>query len=59
MNKYKQFSRQAAKAYRKHRACDRKVGFDSEEEAAQKGMTTYRCGYCHKWHRASITWKVV
>jgi IS30 family transposase len=55
MNKYRKFARQAKKAYKKHRTCDRKACFTTEEDAAkQAGMKVYLCPYCDSWHRASI-----
>lgn len=49
-NKYKGMSQVAA--YRRWRACDRKVAYNTEEEAFQKGQAVYRCRYCGKFHRS-------
>lgn len=52
MNKYKEESKKAQAAARRLRACESKRAYDTEEEAYQKGQTTYRCRYCGKWHRS-------
>jgi hypothetical protein len=33
------------------KSCERKARYETEEAAYQQGQTTYRCRYCHKWHR--------
>ena len=37
---------------KKWEACLYKLGFDTEAEAQQNGMTVYLCVYCGKFHRA-------
>jgi hypothetical protein len=34
------------------RACLRKVAYEAQEAAFQKGMDVYLCHHCYKWHRA-------
>ena len=37
-----------------YNTCEKKIGYDSKEEAYQKGMKCYQCPFCGRWHRASI-----
>lgn len=54
MNKYKAQAAAAQKAFRQHRACDRKRRFESEAEAAaEPGVNLYHCPFCAGWHRAT------
>ena len=50
-NKYWKLSKQAQQRFRRHRACDRKRRFETEEEAQIRGQDVYRCKYCDGWHR--------
>ena len=52
MNKYKNFSNKAKKERRKTKMCDRKVSYETPEEAYQKGQEYYLCPYCKKYHRS-------
>ena len=35
-------------------SCEVKAAYDSKEDATQKGMKTYQCQFCGKWHKTSI-----
>ncbi len=34
--------------------CEMKTGYDSKEDAEQKGMKCYQCPFCGKWHKTSL-----
>jgi len=34
--------------------CEVKTAYDTKEDALQKGMKSYQCQFCGKWHRTSI-----
>lgn len=59
MNKYKKFSRKAQAANKKLHACERKIPFNTEQEAYQKGMRIYCCPHCGKFHRATEISKII
>jgi flagellum-specific peptidoglycan hydrolase FlgJ len=49
-NKYARQSKEAQKKRHKERSCENKKTYDTQEEAAQTGNSTYHCPYCKKWH---------
>jgi len=55
MNKYKKLANQIRKQKTKDKMCTNKRKFNTPEEASQKGMNTYECPHCGKWHRTSDT----
>jgi len=34
--------------------CEMKTDYDSKEDADQKGMRSYQCPFCGKWHKTSL-----
>lgn len=52
MNKYKAHSRRAQKARKLAAMCGNKHRYATEEEAFQKGQSTYQCPHCKGWHRS-------
>jgi len=50
MNKYSDQSR--TRDIRHQRTCSRKRGYETEQEAFQKGAIIYLCPYCKKYHRS-------
>ena len=55
-NKYREHSkvRESRRSWGRWRQCERKDGFDSREEAEEKGKgyKVYKCPHCEKWHRS-------
>jgi hypothetical protein len=51
-NKYADKAKTARAARRRHNHCTRKVAYETEGDAYQKGQVTYQCRYCGKFHRS-------
>ena len=53
MNKYRKQSRVAQRRRKREKMCDRKVAFNTREDAMIKGADVYKCQHCGRWHRTA------
>jgi hypothetical protein len=59
-NKYKHIARKLEKERRRERMCDRKVAWDTAEQAAEGTIQrVYLCPYCQKFHRTAQDQKLL
>lgn len=52
-NKYAHLAKEANKKRHKEKSCENKRAYDTQEEAATTGNSTYHCPYCKKWHTSA------